>query len=138
MGQVHPRVTERFDVEKIEVYAAELDLGALLALARDEVAIRPLPRLPAVTRDIAFVVPDEVLHEELARTIRAAGGPLLEQVELFDVYRGAPVPEGHRSVAYSLTFRSPERTLTEDEVAAAMHGVEQAAVTQFGARVRGR
>jgi phenylalanyl-tRNA synthetase beta chain len=138
MGQVHPRVAERFDIDGVEVYAAELDLDALLALAQDEVSVQPLPRYPAVTRDLALIVRDEIGHEALAAGVRGAGGPLLESVELFDVYRGSPVPDGHRSLAYSLTFRSPERTLTEDEVAGAMQNIETAVTSQLGAQIRGR
>jgi phenylalanyl-tRNA synthetase beta chain len=138
MGQVHPRVAERFDIEGAEVYATELDLDALLVLARDEITVQVLARLPAVTRDLAFVVDEATSHESLVDAIGKAGGALLERVELFDVYRGAPVPEGHRSLAYSLTFRSPERTLTEDEVGAAMRQIETSVTTQFGAHIRGR
>jgi phenylalanyl-tRNA synthetase beta chain len=138
MGQVHPRVAERFDIDGVEVYAAELKLDLLLALAQDEVSVQPLPRYPAVTRDLALIVRDEIGHEVLADAIRGAGGPLLESVELFDVYRGSPVPDGHRSLAYSLTFRSPERTLTEDEIGAAMRSIEAAVTSRFGAQIRGR
>jgi len=138
LGQVHPRVAERFDVEGVELYAAELDLDVLLALAREEITVRSLPRYPAVQRDLAGIVNDQHSHEEIEAAVRRAAGSLLDQVALFDVYRGSPVPEGHRSLAYSLTFRAPDRTLTEDEVGSAMRAVEQAIVTQFGGQIRGR
>jgi phenylalanyl-tRNA synthetase beta chain len=138
MGQVHPRVAERFEVEGVELYAAEIDLSRLLALAREEVSVVPIPRFPAVQRDLALLVNEDVTHDELTGTVRAAAGPLLESLELFDVYRGAPVPEGHRSLAYSLTFRSPERTLAESEVTSALDAIEREVGARYGARVRGR
>ena len=137
MGQVHPRVAERFEIG-VELYAAELDLTRLLALAREEVSVSALPRFPAVERDLALVVGDDVSHDELTSTIRSSAGPLLEDLALFDVYRGKPVPDGHRSLAYSLTFRSPERTLADDEVATALDSIEREVAARFGARLRGR
>ena len=131
-------VRRELGFEGVEVYAAEIDLGKLLTLARDEIDIRPLPRLPAVERDLALIVRDTIGHDVIAASIRAAAGPLLETVTLFDVYRGAPVPEEHRSLAFALTFRSPDRTLTEDEVAAAMTAIERQVTAQFAATVRGK
>jgi phenylalanyl-tRNA synthetase beta chain len=138
MGQVHPRVAERFDVEGIELYAAEIDISHLLAHAREEVSVSPLPRFPAVERDLALLVVEDVTHDELTRAIRSTAGPLLESLVLFDVYRGAPIPDGHRSLAYSLTFRSPDRTLAEHEVTSALDAIEREVGARFGARVRGR
>ena len=138
MGQVHPRVARRFDAENVEVYAAEMDLAGLVSLARDEIAVRSIPRFPAVERDLALVVRDEVSHEAITIAIRSSAGPLLEELALFDVYRGAPVPEGHRSLAFSLTFRSPERTLAEEEVVSAMNAVEREVNARFGATIRGK
>jgi phenylalanyl-tRNA synthetase beta chain len=138
MGQVHPRVATRFDIDSVELYAAEIDLARLLPLAREEIGVRALARFPAVERDLALIVGDGVPHDALATAIRTAAGPLLEDVSLFDVYRGAPVPEGHRSLAFALTFRSAERTLSEDEVVSALEAVERELATLFGATVRGK
>jgi phenylalanyl-tRNA synthetase beta chain len=138
MGQVHPVVAERFDVEGIDVFAAEIDLSGLLALAREEVATRPLPRFPAVERDVALIVPEHITHAQVEAVIREAAGSALERLALFDVYRGSQVPEGHRSLAFSLTFRVPDRTLSDDEVDGAMSAVERRTSESLGARVRGR
>lgn len=138
LGQVHPRVAERFEIEGVDVYAAEIDLDLLLSHAREEIAVQALPRFPGVERDLAIVVEERFDYAEVAARIRAAGGGLLTSLTLFDVYRGPQVPEGHRSLAYSLTFRSPERTLAEDEVGAAMDAIERELAGRFGARVRGR
>jgi phenylalanyl-tRNA synthetase beta chain len=100
--------------------------------------VRTLSRYPAVQRDLAAILSEQHSHGEIEDAVRQAAGPLLDRVALFDVYRGAPVPAGHRSLAYSLTFRAPDRTLAEDEVGSAMQAVEQALITQFGGQIRGR
>ncbi|MBI4213351.1 MAG: phenylalanine--tRNA ligase subunit beta [Chloroflexi bacterium] len=138
MGQVHPRVAARFEVENTEVYAAELDFSTLVDLARDEVEVRPLPRYPAVERDLAVVVDESVPHRDVEQLIRRTAGPLLENLALFDVYRGAPVPEGRRSLAYALTFRAFDRTLADEEVAWALESIQRELAGRFNASIRGR
>ncbi|MSQ24165.1 MAG: phenylalanine--tRNA ligase subunit beta [Chloroflexi bacterium] len=137
VGQVHPRVAERFDIENVEVYAAELDFDVLISLAHDEVTLHPVPRFPAVERDLAIVLDESIAHAQVHNAIQAAGGPLLEALSLFDLYQGAPIPPGKRSLAFSLIFRSPERTLAEEEVVAAMDAIQANLTAQFGAYIRG-
>ena len=115
MGQVHPAVTEAYNIGA-EVYAAEIDFDLLYSLAKTEIKYSPLPKYPAMVRDFSMVVKDEVAAGELEKAIKANAGPLLESVKLFDVYRGAPVLPGFKSVAYSLTYRAADRTLKENEV----------------------
>ena len=115
VGQVHPAVAENYGIDA-EVYAAEIDFDALYSLAPADIKYVPLPKTPAMTRDFAMVVKEEVAAGELEKAIRANAGPLLESVKLFDVYRGAPVLPGFKSVAYSLTYRAADRTLKEAEV----------------------
>src|SRR4029077_16926044 len=91
------------------------DMEPVLTAARIPRA-QPLPRFPAVERDLAVVVEDHVAAAVLLATIREGGGEFLEQARAFDEYQGPQVPEGHKSVAFTLTFRSPERTLTDAEV----------------------
>lgn len=138
LGQVHPHVAERFELAGQPVYAAELDLEALVRLARDEFQAVAPPRYPGATVDVAAIVDEAVPHREVEEVIRAAGAPLLDRVVLFDVYRGAPVPPGRKSLAYSLTFRSPERTLTDQEVAEVHRRIEEALRQRLGAQIRGR
>ena len=115
--------------------AAEIDVRPLLELAAPKRA-RPLPRFPAVARDLAVVVPEQVTAAELLGTIRGAAGPLLESLTAFDEYRGEQVAEGSKSVAIALTFRSPERTLTDAEVDALMGGIRSTLADRFGAGFR--
>ncbi|MBO0686081.1 MAG: phenylalanine--tRNA ligase subunit beta, partial [Candidatus Dormibacteraeota bacterium] len=124
LGELHPSALDALHLDDRAV-AVELDLEPLLAAGGAHVA-RPLPRYPAVNRDLGVVVPEAVRAAELRATIAEAGGELLESVRAFDEYRGSQVPEGHKSVAFALTYRSPERTLTDAEVDSALERVRQA------------
>jgi phenylalanyl-tRNA synthetase beta chain len=140
-GQLHPLVAERLALEQVApVLFAELDFEALLANQRPKPTPPVLPpsRFPPADRDISFVVPEAQNHAELERAIREAAGALLEQVVLFDVYQGAGIAAGRKSLAYALRYRAPDRTLDDDEVAAVHGRVEAALREQFGAEVRGR
>ncbi|MBO0707535.1 MAG: phenylalanine--tRNA ligase subunit beta, partial [Candidatus Dormibacteraeota bacterium] len=109
------------------------------ALLRLETARRyqPLPRFPAVERDLAVTVADQVEAAALTAAIEASAGDLLESVRAFDEYRGEQVGAGRKSVAFRLRFRSPERTLTDKEVDRAMKEVTRALERDFGASLRG-
>ncbi len=134
-GELHPEVLEQLDITRRSVLAGEFDVEALWSFASARTRYEPLPRYPAVLRDIAVVVPEEVPYQTVENTVREAGGALLESVKLFDVYRGERIPAGSRSLALSLTFRSPERTLTDAEVDAVVDGIVRA-LEQHGARLR--
>jgi phenylalanyl-tRNA synthetase beta chain len=136
LGQIHPTVAARFELPS-GVWLAELDWDALLAQA---VQVRPLagvPKFPAVTRDLAFVVDAAVAAEALLNEIRAADDSrLLEHVSLFDVYRGAPVPEGRKSMAFGLTLRAGDRTLTDAEADALCTRIRERLKEKAGAEIR--
>jgi phenylalanyl-tRNA synthetase beta chain len=113
-GSLHPRVAQTLDLAG-EVWVFELDFEGLAHYGPRRVGVRALPRFPAVTRDIAVVVDDAFLAETIVEEIRALGDPLVESVTLFDCYRGAPIPEGRKSLAYGIAYRAPDRTLTDEE-----------------------
>ena len=115
LGEVHPEVAAAYGIDT-RVYVAELDLSLLYALPQPRVLYRPLPRHPAVERDLALLCDDDKPVAEIERAIRSAGGHLLESVELFDVYRGAQILAGKKSVAYSLKFRTADRTLSDEDI----------------------
>ena len=114
IGELHPTVASAFKVDG-RLVALEIDVEPVLSASRVPRA-EPLPRFPAVERDLAVVVEDHVAAGALLATIKESGGEFLEQAQAFDEYHGPQVPEGHKSVAFTLTFRSPERTLTDAEV----------------------
>jgi len=115
LGEVHPVVLERFECDG-PVTAFELDLAPLMRGALDERAVVEPPRMPAVELDLAILVPEEVTAEKIGQAIGSAGGKLLEGARLFDVYRGQGVPPGKKSMAFALTYRASDRTLTAEEV----------------------
>ncbi|MDD3212687.1 MAG: phenylalanine--tRNA ligase subunit beta [Eubacteriales bacterium] len=135
VGEIHPDVLEAFDLPKRAVLA-ELNLQALLDNAVPMGELSPLPRYPSVARDLALVMDDAVAVGPLMAAMRRAGGKLLESIEMFDVYRGAQVGEGKKSVAFSLVFRAPDHTLTEPEITKAMEKVQRSCAAQYGAVIR--
>ncbi|CAB4872651.1 MAG: phenylalanine--tRNA ligase subunit beta [Actinobacteria bacterium] len=134
-GELHPRVIEGTSLPERSC-AMELHLDELLALAPE---VRPAPSVgtqPVAKEDIALVVPDGVPAQAVEQALRAGAGALLESVRLFDVYRGAQVESGHRSLAFALRFRAPDRTLDATEIQSARHAALQAAEAACGARLR--
>jgi len=114
LGQIHPSVAANYDVD-CELYAAELGFDALLECMGGVPVYQPLPRFPAVTRDIALVCGKDLPVSRLEDCIRRGAKGLLKAVSLFDVYTGAGIPEGKKSVAFNLTLRSDDRSLTAQE-----------------------
>ncbi|MBA4494544.1 phenylalanine--tRNA ligase subunit beta [Paenactinomyces guangxiensis] len=114
LGQLHPKLAQKHDLADCVVF--QLDLAKLFDAVNDETAYQPIPRFPAVTRDLAMVVDKDVAVGEVEEGIREVAGELLESVTLFDVFTGAQVGEGKKSIAYSLVYRAMDRTLTDEEV----------------------
>jgi len=134
-GELHPDLHAAHRLPH-RAYLAEVDLESLLSAA---VLVKPapeLPRYPSIERDVAAVVPDQLPVARVEATIRAAAGPLLEALDLFDVYSGPPVPPHHRNVAYRLRLRAPDRTLAADEAEEIMQQVRIALQEQVGVRLR--
>ena len=119
------------------MYAAELDFETLARQAGSQPQIEPLPRFPALDRDLALVLDRATPHADVEAELRLAGAEWLESVRLFDVYEGPQVPPGKKSLAYTLRFRAPDRTLTDEEADRAMAAITAAVGQRFGATVRG-
>lgn len=115
LGEVHPDVSENYGVET-GCYLAELNLDMLFEYSKTNKKYKALPKFPAVTRDIALLVDDEVLVQEIEETIKRAGSALVEKVQLFDIYKGAQIPEGKKSIAYAIAYRDEKKTLTDNDV----------------------
>lgn len=136
VGELHPLGVAAFEASA-PVVAFELDMAALERNARPARDYVDVPQFPAVERDAAFVVDESVTHEKLAQCMNSAGGKLLEAVQLFDVYRSAErVGEGKKSMAYSLTYRAADRTLTSEEVDKAHERLVKKVCGATGAEVR--
>ena len=135
-GEVALGVREAFDLSA-PVFLAELSLTALLDLPRRETRYHPLPRFPAVQRDLAIVVAADVTAGQIEAAIRSMKLPLLSRLTLFDVYEGGQVEAGKRSLAWSLTFQAPDRTLTDREVNELHARIVAEISRRFGAEIRG-
>jgi phenylalanyl-tRNA synthetase beta chain len=136
-GRLGPRLAKQLEVD-VPLHLFVADFEGLARSRRPRLRFAPFSRLPAVTRDLAFFLPAAVSHATVEKTMRAAGEPLLVDVRLFDVYAGTGVPEGQKSLAYTLTFQAPDRTLTEADVEAVQRAIVQALAAQVGATLRDR
>ncbi|NFF81312.1 phenylalanine--tRNA ligase subunit beta [Clostridium botulinum] len=114
LGEVHLDVTENYGID-VPCFIAELNLDALYESADMDRKYKALPKFPAVTRDIALLVEDSILVQEIEECIRKAGGNLVEKVQLFDIYKGKQIPDGKKSIAYAIAYRA-DKTLTDKEV----------------------
>ncbi len=133
--QISPVQAKKLDLREA-VYVAELDLGSLLASQTCEKIFRELPKFPAVVRDMALVVDDTVSHAEIVAAIEKGRNKVLEKVELFDIYKGGSIPTGKKSMAYSLTFRAADRTLTDAEVNGAHEQLKRSLVQTLKCEIR--
>lgn len=135
MGQINPQTAARCDVPE-RTYVFELDFNQLMELSGQSAAYQPLSRYPAVTRDLAVVLADTVPYHRVAELITNEGGDLLESLTLFDVYTGAPLLPGQKNLAFSVVFRSRERTLRDQEVDDSLVRIRQLLTTELNASFR--
>ncbi len=137
VGELHPRLRDAYDLKAV-AFAFEIDTDALAAVAAPRPAATALPRFPAVRRDLAVVVDDTVAAGDMCRTFAQYPDvkPILEDVSIFDVYRGDHIDAGKKSVALTFTFRSHARTLKDDEVAKAADAIIAGARETFDAQIR--
>ena len=134
LGELHPRVAENWDLERTAAFA--IDLAILATVAPEVVSFSAFGPFPALRQDLAVVLPVEVSARELLHSVRKAGGEMLDSAEIFDVYSGAQVGEGRRSLALALSFRALERTLTDEDVAPVRERI-LAALAELGGELRG-
>jgi phenylalanyl-tRNA synthetase beta chain len=137
LGELHPLVREAFGLPVQPVLAAEFDLADLLAAIPDRYRTRAVPVYPPVLEDLAVIVDESVAGDEVEAAIRAAGGELVAGVRLFDLYRGEQIGAGKKSLAYSIAYQAPDRTLTDAEVAKVRAEIVRRLEQAVGARLRG-
>jgi phenylalanyl-tRNA synthetase beta chain len=143
LGQLHPLVQGAFDLPPVDprgedkpVLVAEINFEALSRAIPDAHLVSPVPRFPAIQQDIAVVVDEGVPASQVQATILAAGGHLLTDAQLFDVYRGDQIGTGKKSLAYALTFQAPDRTLTDKEAAKVQSRIVKKLGKELGAKLR--
>lgn len=135
LGEVHPKVGENYGLD-IPILLAEIDFDSILALSDTEKYYRGLPKFPAVERDLAIVVEQDVLAGRIEYIISKYGGEMLEDVELFDIYDGDQIPDGYKSMAYSLSYRAADRTLKDEDVNEIHEKIVKGLETEVGATLR--
>ena len=135
IGKLSAAVLDRYEIRR-EVYAFEFDLERLYDKIKVERRFKPIPAYPPVERDLALVLNDDIPAGAVEDAIRESAGPWLKQLTLFDVFRGKQIPQGKKSLAFSLIFQSEERTLRDEEVNEAIEHILQRVAEQFGATLR--
>ena len=135
IGEVHPIVAKNFKCPE-RTYIGVLSKKALGDVAKDREEYKKLPKFPAISRDISFVLPADVMIKQVEDILKQRGGKMLESFKLFDVYTGKQVGEGLKSVAYSLSFRASDRTLTDEEVAKTMKKIIDGLERNLNANLR--
>jgi phenylalanyl-tRNA synthetase beta chain len=136
MGELHPLVSERFGRSQFPLQAAELDLEAILAAIPQQRAVERAAEFPPVLEDLALVVNEETPAGDVERLIYEVGAPLLAEARLFDLYRGEQIAAGKKSLAYSLVYQAPDRTLTDAEVSEVRQRIVEALSEVLGAELR--
>lgn len=135
LGELHPQVAANYGIGT-KVYLAVINMPELIAFSDLVKAYQPLPKFPAIKRDIAMVVAETVTVKEIEKVIRQYAGQYLESIELFDVYQGKQIGKGLKSVAYSITFRAADKTLVDQDVTEAMKEIVDNLATQLQAQLR--
>ncbi len=136
VGELHPIVADNYSIGA-KTYIAEIDMDILVENTTFERTYKALPKYPAMTRDIALLVKDDVIVKDIEDIIKAKGGKLLESIQLFDVFKGKQIQEGYKSIAYKISFRASDRTLTDDEVNSPMKKILKELEDKLGAVLRG-
>ena len=134
IGQINPSVASTYGLP--DTYAAELDFALMLAHKNGESQYEPLPRFPAIIRDIALVCDKSIASAELSECISRSGGKLLRSVKPFDVYTGSQVPDGKKSIAFSLTLRADDKTLTDEEADEVIKSILNTLSEEMNAAIR--
>jgi phenylalanyl-tRNA synthetase beta chain len=135
-GELHPQVQENYDFSPNPVVAADFDLDLLITLIPERYDMQPVPEYPPVLEDLAFVVDENISADRLVNLMKQAAGKLLADITLFDVYRSDQIGKDKKSLAYSLTYQSAEKTLTDNDVAQVRQRIIRRLEQELGAKLR--
>ena len=135
MGEIHPEVAENYDID-VKAYVCELFFENVVELSDTTIIYHQIPKYPSVNRDIALVCDEEMTVKQIEDAIFELNIDLIKGVKLFDIYRGLPVPQGKKSMAFSITYRDDEKTLTDAEVVEAHNMVLKALNEKLGLTLR--
>lgn len=136
IGELHPRVRQNYDLPDTPLLLAELDMQALLDSISEQYTVLPVSAYPPVLEDLAIILDEDLPADRVEQVIRQAGGKLLAGLALFDIYRGGQIGTGKKSLAYSLTYQAPDRTLTDQEILQLRNRIIRRLETELGAKLR--
>jgi phenylalanyl-tRNA synthetase beta chain len=138
IGELGPHVVDRFNlkIKKPEIVVFEIDLDILLSLIPETITYAQIPKYPAIERDIALIVDEGITSAEVMETIRGYKSEIIERIELFDFYKGKNIPQQKKSLGYRIIYRSPDRTLTDQEVETFHHGLIEHILDKTGGEIR--
>lgn len=134
MGQVHPLIAKKWDLK--ETYVFDVNMDICLDYYEHVPSFEPIPRYPSIERDIAFIMDISLESGVIKEAIEKIGKPLVKEVDVFDVYKGENLPEGKKSVAYSLIYRDPEKTLTDADIETSFENIIHKVNEKYGTYVR--
>jgi phenylalanyl-tRNA synthetase beta chain len=137
MGELHPQVAEQYELPETPLLGANFDLDALIANVPALFRVDPIPNQPPILEDIALILDETIPADRVESIIRQSGGQRVTDVHLFDVYRGKQIGPGKKSLAYSLTYQDPERTLTDEDAAKLRNKIVRRLEQELGAKLRG-
>ncbi len=135
LGEIHPDVLDNYGCKE-RVYAVELDLEVICSLTNLNRKYSPIPKYPSISRDIALVLDEKIMVKQIEKIIKDTGKAIVEDIKLFDIYQGDQIDEGKKSVAYSIKYRSHEKTLTDDDIASIHDKILGRLKDELGATLR--
>lgn len=135
IGEIHPLVQENYGISK-RIYIAEINLDEAYKISDPTIIFKPLPKYPSITRDIALLVEDDIEVAQIEAVIKNNGQGLVEACELFDVYKGDQIEKGHKSIAYSIVYRSLEKTLTDSDISSVHENILKELEEKLDAKLR--
>jgi phenylalanyl-tRNA synthetase beta chain len=135
-GELHPLVHEHYDFPSLPVMAADINMDLLISLVPEHYDMQPVPAYPPALEDLAIVVDDDIPAERVASVIRQAGGRTVTNITLFDVYRSEQIGKGKKSLAYSVTYQSADKTFTDNDVAQIRQRIIRRLDQELDARLR--
>lgn len=135
LGEVHPDICKNYDLGA-KAYVSVIDMAVIRENAKLAMEYKTLPKYPATSRDISMLVKDDIIVKDIENAIKERGGKILENITLFDVYKGSQIEEGYKSVSYSISFRDNEKTLTDEEVSKQMNKILKNLEEKVNAQLR--
>ena len=136
LGELHPNQIEKYDLGKTSAVVLEMNLESLLDAKVSEIKMAPISRFPSVSRDLAFVLSADIASSDIVRAVKKVGGTLVTNCEVFDIYQGANIAEGKKSMAITITYRKDDGTLNDKEISDAEEKIKFELTRNYKVEIR--